>query len=131
MLLRYNKIWITIGLGFVALVIYLSLTPNPIDLGAPEGLKIDHVLAYTWLMLWFAQIYRSTATRFGLAIMFIVLGIALEYSQGLTDYRGFEFSDMFINAFGVALGLLLAWSPLQKGIATFERVFSKWLSPTS
>ena len=116
-------------MGFVALVIYLSLTPDPVDLGAPEGLKIDHVLAYTWLMLWFAQIYRSTATRLGLAIMFIALGIALEYCQGLTDYRGFEFSDMFINALGVALGLLLACSPLQKGIATFERVIIKWLSP--
>ena len=113
----------------MALVIYLSLTPNPIDLGAPEGLKIDHVLAYTWLMLWFAQIYRSTATRFGLAIMFIVLGISLEYFQGLTDYRGFEVSDMFINALGVAIGLLLSWSPLQKGISTFEWVFIKWVSP--
>ena len=33
-----------------------SLTPDPPDLGAPEGIKIGHVLAYTWLMLWFAQI---------------------------------------------------------------------------
>jgi glycopeptide antibiotics resistance protein len=87
------------------------------------------VLAYTWLMFWFAQIYRSTATRLWLAMVFIVLGIALEYLQGLTDYRGFEFSDMFINAFGVALGLLLARSPLQNGIATFEKAFTKWLSP--
>jgi VanZ family protein len=121
--LKFNKTWKAIGFGFVVLVIYLSLTPDPVDLGAPEGLKIDHVLVYTWLMLWFAQIYRSTATRFWLAVMFIVLGIALEYLQGLTDYRGFEFSDMLINSFGVALGLLLAHSALQNGLATVEKIF--------
>ena len=120
--LKFKKTWITIGLGFVLLVIYLSLTPDPPDLGAPEGIKIDHVLAYTWLMLWFAQIYRSTSSRLWLAATFIGLGIALEYLQGLTDYRGFEYSDMLINSVGVALGLLLGRSVLQNGLATIETV---------
>ena len=123
--LKFHKAWIAIGLGFVVLVIYLSLTPNPPDLGAPEGMKIGHVLAYGWLMLWFAQIFRSISTRLWLAAIFIALGIALEYMQGLTDYRGFEYSDMLINAAGVVLGLLLGQSVLQNGLAVIETVLMK------
>ena len=123
--LKFHKAWIAIGLGFVVLVIYLSLTPNPPDLGAPEGMKIGHVLAYGWLMLWFAQIFRSISTRLWLAAIFIALGIALEYMQGLTDYRGFEYSDMLINAAGVVLGLLLGQSALQNGLAVIETVLMK------
>ena len=123
--LKFHKAWIAIGLGFVVLVIYLSLTPDPPDLGAPEGMKIGHVLAYGWLMLWFAQIFRSISTRLWLAAIFIALGIALEYMQGLTDYRGFEYSDMLINAAGVVLGLLLGQSALQNGLAVIETVLMK------
>ena len=121
--LKFHKIWVSIGLGFVVLVIYLSLTPDPPDLGTPEGLKIGHVVAYGWLMLWFAQIYRFTSTRLWLAAAFIALGIVLEYVQGLTDYRGFEYSDMLINSGGVGLGLLLARSVLQNGLAAVESRF--------
>jgi hypothetical protein len=84
------------------LVIYLSLTPDPPDLGAPEGLKVGHLLAYGWLMIWFAQIHRTTGRRMMLAVGFCALGILLEYLQGVTDYRGFEYSDMVINSTGVA-----------------------------
>ncbi len=120
--LRFKRLWITIGMGFVLLVIYLSLTPDPPDLGAPEGLKIGHVLAYCWLMLWFAQIQRPTRDRLLLAATLCALGVALEYLQGMTDYRGFEYSDMLINSAGVGLGLALARTPLQNGLRSLEEI---------
>jgi len=120
--LKLKKYWQLLGLGFVALVIYLSLMPDPPDPGVPEGMKIGHVLAYAWLMVWFAQIYRSSIARYRLAATFCLMGIVLEYLQGLTDYRGFEYSDMVINSAGVALGLLLARSRLQNGLAKVESV---------
>jgi VanZ family protein len=120
--LKFERLWITLGMGFVLVVIYLSLTPDPPDLGMPEGLKIGHVLAYGWLMLWFAQIYRATGRRLLLAAAFCSLGIVLEYLQGMTDYRGFEYSDMLINSAGAALGLALAHTPLQNGLRTLEAV---------
>ena len=104
------------------LVIYLSLMPDPPDLGAPEGLKIGHVLAYAWLMIWFAQIYRAPRHRFWLALALCGMGILLEYLQGITDYRGFEYSDMVINSAGVAVGFALAQTPLQNGLRTLEAV---------
>ncbi len=120
--LRFRRRWILCGLGFVLLVVYLSLTPDPIDLGEPEGLKIGHMIAYGWLMIWFAQIYRTTGRRLLLASAFCVLGVALEYLQGMTDYRGFEYSDMLFNAAGVALGLAMAITPLQNSLRAFEKV---------
>jgi hypothetical protein len=71
--------------------------------------------------------YRSTSARFWIAAAFVALGIVLEYLQGLTDYRGFEYSDMLINSIGVALGLLLGRSALQDGLsaptAVLQRMF--------
>ena len=118
--LRFKRLWTILGIGFVLLVIYLSLTPDPPDLGAPEGLKIGHVLAYGWLMIWFAQLHRAPWRRLLFAAAFCTLGIVLEYLQGMTDYRGFEYSDMLINSIGVALGLALSWTPLQNGLRTLE-----------
>ena len=120
--LRFRRRWIICGLGFVLLVIYLSLTPDPPDLGAPEGLKIGHLVAYGWLMIWFGQVYRTTGQRLFLAAAFCALGIALEYLQGMTDYRGFEYSDMLINATGVTLGLALATTPLQNCLRALENM---------
>ena len=120
--LRFRRLWIICGLGFVLLVIYLSLTPDPIDLGEPEGLKIGHMVAYGWLMIWFGQIYRKTGRRLLLASAFCALGIVLEYFQGLTDYRGFEYSDMLFNATGVALGLAIVATPLQNCLRLLETI---------
>ena len=122
MTLRFRRLWIICGFGFVLLVVYLSLTPDPPDLGAPEGLKIGHLVAYGWLMIWFGQIYRTTGRRLLLAAAFCALGIALEYLQGMTDYRGFEYSDMLINSTGVAMGLFLVYTPLQNWLRAFETV---------
>lgn len=120
--LRFRRRWFICGLGFVLLVAYLSLTPDPPDLGAPEGLKIGHLVAYGWLMIWFGQIYRATGHRLLWAAAFCALGIALEYLQGMTDYRGFEYSDMLINSTGVALGLAMAYTPLQNFLRALETV---------
>jgi len=46
--------------------------------------------------------------RYAFALVFCAMGIGLEYIQGLTDYRGFEYSDMFINSTGVG-----AWTSVK------------------
>ena len=48
------------------------------------------------------------------------MGIGLEYVQGLTDYRGFEYSDMLIDSAGVGLGLLLCCTGLQNILMRLE-----------
>jgi hypothetical protein len=122
MRLKFKKFWLMLGLGSVALVLFLSLAPDLPDTGVPEGMKVGHVFAYCWLMLWFAQIYRSTTARYRLAITFCLMGIGLEYVQDLTDYRGFEYSDMLIDSAGVGLGLLLCCTGLQNILIRLEAI---------
>jgi glycopeptide antibiotics resistance protein len=57
------------------------------------------------LMYWFAQLY---AKRLFYALGFIAMGVALEFIQGMTPYRTFEYFDMVANAAGVLLGWALA-----------------------
>jgi VanZ family protein len=122
MALRFKRFWQIAGFGFIMLVAFLSLTPDPPNLGVPWGLKMGHVLAYAWLMLWFAQIYQPVPTRIRLGMIFCLLGVGFEYLQGLTDYRSFSYFDMVLNSIGVTIGYLLARTPLQHGLCVVERM---------
>ena len=118
--LRFRLFWTVLGIGFVLLVIYLSLTPDPLNIGQPTGVKIDHAIAYAWLMIWFAQIHRALGRRLIFAVAFCTLGIALEYLQGMTDYRHFAYLDMLFDLAGVVIGLVLSQTPLQNTLRLIE-----------
>src|SRR5665213_2197549 len=110
--LPHRKLWIGIGVGFVLLVIYLSLNTHPIYLVTPWNFKLGHVLAYCWLSFWFLQIFRRLSIGITIALALCLLGVALEYVQRMTGYRHFAYTDMRDNAIGVAIGMLLAMTPL-------------------
>lgn len=118
--LRWRRPLIVIGYGFVALVIYLSVMRLPADLGFGVDLDLGHVIAYFWLMIWFAQLYRSIAARLWLAIGFFSMGVALEYLQGAMGYRHFDYADMLRNLSGLAAGFLLALTPMQNMLQVVE-----------
>ena len=103
-----RRAWLAAGGGFVLLVIYLSLTPDPLAVPSVENVKTGHLVAYFWLMWWFAQAWEEAMPRLVLAIALIALGIALEYAQGQTGYRTFALADMRDDAIGVSAGWLAA-----------------------
>jgi hypothetical protein len=119
--LRYRRLWTALGIGFVLLVIYLSLVRPPRDLDLPDVFDMGHIIAYCWLMLWFAQLHRAAARRWLFAAGFGAMGIVLEYIQGTTGYRHFDYADMVRNFIGVALGFGLACTPLQGALYRVER----------
>jgi VanZ family protein len=121
--LRFFAAWHALGWMLVAFVIYASLTPAPPSLPVEGGDKLGHVLAYTTLMLWFAWLYRRGSTHLYFALGFVALGIALEFAQGTTDYRSFELADMAADGIGVALGWVIARSPLPNLFVLVERRF--------
>ncbi len=123
--LKFRPWWIALGFGFVLLVVYLSLTPDPPAIGTAYNFDYGHLIAYLWLMIWFAQIHRDTRIRLIWAAAFCALGIALEFVQDMTGYRQFEYSDMLLDAIGVAIGFGLAQTPLQNGLRTIESVLGK------
>ena len=106
--LRMRRIWLFFGWMLVLLVIYLSLTPTPIQVPVEQGDKFGHLLAYAMLMSWFANLYELPAERVIFAIGFVMLGICLEFVQRWTGYRSFEVADMVADAAGVAAGWVLA-----------------------
>jgi VanZ family protein len=121
--LKARNVWVVIGAAFVLLVIYLSLTPRPLDVPSVYDLKTGHILAYAWLMFWFSQIYRRPAQRVVLGAAFLALGVALEYIQGWVG-RDFAYTDMRDDGIGIAIGAALAATPLGGALAIIER----WLN---
>lgn len=118
--LRHHHVWSAIGWGFVALVVYLSLMRAPSDI-APKVFDVGHLVAYAWLMLWFGQIHQLARMRLLIGALLCLLGIGIEFAQGLTGHRTFDQADMIMNALGVGVGLLLAQTPLQNALEVLER----------
>ena len=90
------------------MLIYLSFTSKPPTIDMELGDKIGHLLAYGTLMFWWAQHFGTTRKRFELAAALIALGIAIEFVQGWTGWRAFEYADMVADIAGVLLGGVIA-----------------------
>ena len=120
--LRYHGLWLGLGWVWIALVIFLSLTPHPPEIEMTSGDKIGHVLAYTFLMSWFTQLYRTRAKKWSIALGLVALGIAIEFAQEQTGYRQFEVADMVADGIGVAMGLLLGETVLAHALRQAERL---------
>lgn len=118
--LRYHAWWTALGWSFVLLVIYLSLMPAPQSVD-PKAFDAGHVLAYGWLMTWFAQIHRAGRTRVAIGLALFALGAALEFAQGMTGYRKFDYADMAMNALGIVVGLALCRTKAQDVLHALER----------
>lgn len=124
--LKFRFLWLTIGYALVALVVYLSLTSSPVDLelSFPYEDKIFHAFAYFTLMAWFSQIYHDRFQRNMIAVLFVFMGIALEYLQGFDPNRYFEFGDMVANSIGVALGFSIALTSAKNILLRIEKMVS-------
>lgn len=110
----------SIGWLLVAVVAYLSLVSDPpiIDVGGSD--KVAHLLAYGTLMLWFLQLY-PIYRRPIIAVGLIAMGILLEFLQGFTAARSYEYMDMVANAGGVMLGWLSGKTRLSMALQALER----------
>ncbi|MEM9057747.1 MAG: VanZ family protein [Pseudomonadota bacterium] len=103
--LKYSGWWLAGGCVLVAVVVGGSLAPSGIDeLPLPSD-KINHLLAYFVLMIWFGGIYRN-AVHWRVAVALTALGIALEWLQQLGGARQGDVMDFLANSGGVLLGLV-------------------------
>ena len=107
-LVSLRGVWRVIGIGLVLSVIWLSLTPRPLEVPIAQGDKLGHVAAYATLMCWFAQLDSRYRVRVAYAIAFVTLGVTLEFVQRLLGYRAFEINDMLASALGVLAGWAVA-----------------------
>ncbi|MCF6255909.1 MAG: VanZ family protein [Gammaproteobacteria bacterium] len=120
-------LWLTIGWGLIALIVYLSLTASP-----PEVFefafadKLKHLFAYSVLMGWFTQLYPSLKARRVWALALFLLGVAVEFIQGWSGYRFFDVADMAANSLGVLLGWWLSTKWLAGSLLRVDSVLSRW-----
>ena len=61
---------------------------------------------------------------FMIALVFIFMGVALEYIQGFDPNRYFEYADMVANTVGVALGFAVALTGAKNILLKLEKVVS-------
>ena len=124
--LKLRFLWLTIGYALVAMVIFLSLTSSPVDmeLNLPYEDKFFHALAYFTLMAWFSQIYHESFQRNMIAVVFVFMGVTLEYLQSFDQNRYSEFGDMVANSIGVALGFSVALSSAKNILVRVEKIIS-------
>lgn len=121
--LKYTKLWLALGALLIAMIWYLSLTPDPPDIGIDNGDKLGHFLAYGLLMGWFGQIYIQLKPRLWLVLAFILMGVLLEVLQGMTVTRTYSYADMVANTTGVVIGLLLSQGSMARLLQRFEQRF--------
>lgn len=109
--LALPRLWQSVGWLMVVTVIVLTLMPKPPQppLFFLNWDKVQHLLAYGGLMWWFRQAFIA---RLRWIVFLIGLGVILEFMQGWSGIRQFEYQDMLANGLGVMTGLLLAVTPL-------------------
>ena len=99
-----RMIGLGLGWGWAAAIVWLSLTPSPPRVDVEYGDKLGHLAAYGLLMLWFSLLYHRPRTRALYMVVFMAMGVGLEFLQGWPGYRTYEVFDMFANSLGVLLG---------------------------
>jgi len=122
--LKLRFLWLAIGYALIALVLYLSLTSEPIEMSGLFAYqdKLYHALAYFILMAWFSQIYHHRFQRNMIAVILVIMGLTLEYLQSLDPNRFAEFGDMVANVTGVALGFAVALSNAKNILLRVEKL---------
>lgn len=122
--LRFRGIWRIIAFMNIGIIIILSVVPGPEDMGQIIGLdKLMHVFAYTFTMFWCNMCYPEKKYIMLFSAGLILMGIALEIIQGLTEYRMMSSYDMIANSIGVFLGWLLARTRLSMLLSYVEKRF--------
>ncbi|HET9446931.1 MAG TPA: VanZ family protein [Steroidobacteraceae bacterium] len=107
--LRHPRLWLVSGWIMVAVALIASIVPIS-ELPKMGGIsdKVEHVVAYLVLALWFAGIYpKSRYPMIGVALL--VMGIVIEGLQGAMNLgRQADLRDVYANTIGIVAGLLLA-----------------------
>ena len=123
--LRFAKFWLALGWLLIALIVFLSLWPEPPQpLAFEQSDKFVHSVVYMLLMLWFTNLYPRSYHHPRLSTAFFAMGICLELLQGMIEHRTFSYADILANGFGILLASLLAKTHL----ATWLSRFDSWLA---
>ncbi len=118
---RLFPVWKTVGVLMVAVVCVASLAPTLPELPGSPSDKVEHLVAYASLTLWWGMLYPGKRERWLACALFIAMGVALEFAQRATGYRVFDVLDMAANGMGAIAGRALVETPLGGVLAALDR----------
>lgn len=120
--LRLLGVWYRLG-GLMLLVVgAASLLPAP-DVGVDD--KTGHVLVYVVLAAWFGLLADSRIALLCTGLGLFAYGILLELLQWMTTYRFAEWGDVLANLVGIAIGLLVYFTPLRRILAAVDALLAR------
>ena len=107
--MNMRTLWTSVGWFGVVAALVLSLGP-----ATPQGPghhtdKLMHLAGYATLMFWWAQLYLGMSERVRVGAALILLGIVIEWLQGLTPTRDPDAWDVLANTTGILLGGWIAY----------------------
>ena len=107
--MHYRTVWIFLGVIYIAVILAGSLLRMPdINIYISHTDKLVHFLMYFALVGWFIQLYHHSGSRSLILLGAIVLGLLIEFLQGMTSYRTFDLVDVMANSSGAICAFLLA-----------------------
>jgi VanZ family protein len=119
--LRHARIWYVFGAALTLLVVVASLVPARDLPRLRVSDKLEHILAYLALALWFGGLV-APRRYLRLALGLIALGGGVEIAQGLMGLgREADWRDFEADALGVALGLSLCLAGLRHWAVWLEQ----------
>ncbi len=126
--LYYKKIWLSIGITLVIVVLALSFISTPES--TKKVLYIDHFVhgfLYLTLSWYFSQIYNTTKKN-RIFWAFFFMGTLIEIFQPFTGYRSFQYLDILGNTVGNFLGLAITLFLFPTVIETIDHKIKKSLN---
>ena len=114
-----------VGWLLVGLIVYGSLTPNPVNAVSSLNDKFQHIGAYFICMAWFAQVLENSSQVMRQMIFLVGLAVVLEFAQPAMGGRVFEPADMLFSAAGVLLALLVPRTILRSVLSSFSARFTR------
>jgi VanZ family protein len=118
---RYFQIWQAIGVLMIIVVCVASLAPTMPPPPGVHGDKFEHLAAYASLTYWWGMLYPQRVHRWLACLLFILMGVALEFAQGATGYRVLDVFDMAANAAGALLGRAAVETPFGRLLGVLEK----------
>jgi VanZ family protein len=118
---RYFRLWQAIGVLMVMVVCVASLSPTMPPPPGLHGDKLEHFVAYGSLTYWWGMLYPERTQRWLACMLFILMGIALEFAQGATGYRNFDVFDMAANTVGALLGRAAVETPFGRLLGALDK----------
>ena len=121
--LKHARAAFLLAYGVLAVVALLSLLPAPQLVAGSD--KLIHFLVYLGLSAGFSALVCRHRSLYLVGAGLIVYGAGIEWLQGLTGYRYFEYQDIAANSAGVLVGLLIRLTPVPAWIRQLEQ---RWIA---